>query len=508
MKFHAPVDHGTWLCHPELGKWRDLLLSNTQLVQKYPDKIKKIRSLFQMEAKFGSDPVIMTGHQPDWFHPGVWAKNFLVHHLGKISGGSAVNCVIDTDVPKSFAWVIPASPKGDLPSGSISIPFMFFADRFAPWELQASVPISDFSQSLRKAIKVCRAWGYEPIASSFLDDIQADDVSGNAARQFSFIRRNAETKRGVFLKDHFISHFFSFKAIYQLLFLFINEIEASCFHYNRSIDIFRNEHCVRRFGSPIPLLEQNNEWFETPLWIYSITFPERSRLWIKRLGNELYVKSGNGVISDQFNCSNPDDLFSYFQKKSECGIYIRTRALMTSLILRLLASDLFVHGLGGSLYDQMTDRWIRGWLGVELPVSMTCSMTARLPLPKPRHTSREINQLRIELRKIQWHGETVRNESADQEMFRRFCQEKRQLIIWNPTDRVGKKERFRAFRLLNQKILDSHALLERNLLKTLDWAHLWIRDEKLITSREFPWILYPAKEIERIMMNMVAEISE
>ena len=166
----------------------------------------------------------------------------------------------------------------------------------------------------------------------------------------------------------------------------------------------------------------------------------------------------NGVISDQFNCSNPDDLFSYFQKKSECGIYIRTRALMTSLILRLLASDLFVHGLGGSLYDQMTDRWIRGWLGVELPVSMTCSMTARLPLPKPRHTSREINQLRIELRKIQWHGETVRNESADQEMFRRFCQEKRQLIIWNPTDRVGKKERFKAFRLLNQKILDSHAL--------------------------------------------------
>ena len=114
----------------------------------------------------------------------------------------------------------------------------------------------------------------------------------------------------------------------------------------------------------------------------------------------------------------------------------------------------------------------------------------------------------MELRKIQWHGETVRNESADQEMFRRFCQEKRQLIIWNPTDRVGKKERFRAFRLLNQKILDSHSLLERNLLKTLDWAHLWIRDEKLITSREFPWIIYPAKEIERIMMNMVAEISE
>ena len=118
----------------------------------------------------------------------------------------------------------------------------------------------------------------------FLNEIQADDVSGNAARQFSFIRRNAETKRGVFLKDHFISHFFSFKAFYQLLFLFFNEIEASSFHYNKSIDIFRKEHCVRRFGRPIPLLEQNNEWFETPLWIYSITFPERSRLWIKRLG--------------------------------------------------------------------------------------------------------------------------------------------------------------------------------------------------------------------------------
>ena len=42
-------------------------------------------------------PVIVTGHQPPPFHPGVWIKNFLAGSLAGAVGGAAVNLTVDND---------------------------------------------------------------------------------------------------------------------------------------------------------------------------------------------------------------------------------------------------------------------------------------------------------------------------------------------------------------------------------------------------------------------------
>lgn len=38
------------------------------------------------------------------------------------------------------------------------------------------------------------------------------------------------------------------------------------------------------------------------------------------------------------------------------------RALLMTMLLRLAACDLFVHGLGGGVYDTITEAWIRSWM--------------------------------------------------------------------------------------------------------------------------------------------------
>ena len=40
------------------------------------------------------------------------------------------------------------------------------------------------------------------------------------------------------------------------------------------------------------------------------------------------------------------------------GIRLRPRALTTTMYLRLAMGDLFLHGIGGAKYDQLTDRII------------------------------------------------------------------------------------------------------------------------------------------------------
>ena len=58
---------------------------------------------------------------------------------------------------------------------------------------------------------------------------------------------------------------------------------------------------------------------------------------------------------------------------------LRPRALLLTLLARLVPCDLFVHGSGGERYDQCMEQWCDQWLGVT-PCSATMA-TATLHLP-------------------------------------------------------------------------------------------------------------------------------
>src|SRR5262245_22658775 len=56
-----------------------------------------------MRASLGHDiaqPLIATGHQSELHHPGVWAKNALMHAAAQKLNGQAFHLVVDTDAPK------------------------------------------------------------------------------------------------------------------------------------------------------------------------------------------------------------------------------------------------------------------------------------------------------------------------------------------------------------------------------------------------------------------------
>ena len=59
----------------------------------------------------------------------------------------------------------------------------------------------------------------------------------------------------------------------------------------------------------------------------------------------------------------------------------RTRALTTTLFSRFLLSDLFIHGIGGSKYDELGDEIARRFFGIEPPAFLTVSLTSGLGLP-------------------------------------------------------------------------------------------------------------------------------
>jgi len=56
------------------------------------------------------------------------------------------------------------------------------------------------------------------------------------------------------------------------------------------------------------------------------------------------------------------------------------RALLLTALLRAFACDLFIHGLGGGLYDQITEAWLSVWLpDWKLAPTLVVSATLHLP---------------------------------------------------------------------------------------------------------------------------------
>jgi hypothetical protein len=48
--------------------------------------------------------------------------------------------------------------------------------------------------------------------------------------------------------------------------------------------------------------------------------------------------------------------------EGEEGRELAPRALLMTLLLRMSGCDLFVHGLGGGVYDTITEQWVRSWM--------------------------------------------------------------------------------------------------------------------------------------------------
>ena len=80
------------------------------------------------------------------------------------------------------------------------------------------------------------------------------------------------------------------------------------------------------------------------------------------------------------------------------GIKVRPRALITTMYARLVLSDLFIRGIGGAKYDELTDLIIRRFFGIEPPAYITATATFRLPIERPSVSLNDVQQSAQRLR--------------------------------------------------------------------------------------------------------------
>jgi hypothetical protein len=269
--------------------------------------------------------------------------------------------------------------------------------------------------------------------------------------------------------------------------------------YNNSVAEYRRINHVRSSAHPVPDLAAQDDWLEAPFWVWSITSPRRGRLFVRQLGDELLLSNRAGIefrlpLSPE---SDAHDAVSALQELTKRGIKLRTRALITTMFARLVLGDVFLHGIGGAKYDQLTDALIRRFFGLEPPGYLTVTATLHLPIEIPGKTPDDLHRVDSQLRSLSYHpeswldGQSVSNEAAI------AIESKRRWIATAQTIENA-KTRCRAIRSANEDlqalVAPQREQLHNQRQRTLDA----LRHRAVLASREYAFVLYPAEQLQSL----------
>lgn len=449
---------------------------------------------------------IVDGHQPSLFHPGVWVKNFAIHHVARQTGRRSLHLVVDNDTISSSSIRIPA---GDRQAPRFeSIPFDS-ARPTAPWEDARVEDAGLFRSFGDRTTAAMRNWGVDPLIADIWSDAVELFERGAALRDcFTAARRRLEGGWGVdnlelplgrlcrtdpFL--WFASHLFAQAPRFREI-------------HNETLRQYRQVNRVRSRTHPVPELAAAGDWTETPFWIWNEGDAVRRRAFVRRVGPKEMELTDRADFAVRFPLSPDMDACCSVEVLRELpaqGVRLRTRALSTTLFARLCLADLFVHGIGGAKYDEMTDRIIARFFGVAPPEFLTLSGTRRLPIAEPFDAGEEDERsLRRRLRDLQYNSDRVLSEGNPAESVAELIAEKRRLVARQREEqsRTGPRrvrrqrtaENHRRFARLQEIARQLSAFTEeeqRNLHRELESVQSRRAANAVLQNREFAFCLYP-----------------
>ena len=231
-------------------------------------------------ATAGEDgPVLLAGHQPQLFHPGVWFKNFALSALARRFSGQAVNLLIDNDILRNPSIRVPAGSQAE--PQVVTLPFDRVVETI-PYEQRE---IADAELFASFAERVCAA-SSGVLAQPLIDEywqlvLEARRRSSNLGRCLAEARHRLEGRWGQNTWEVPLSAVceappFAWFACHLLAQLpRLHEI------YNASLREYRRVNHVRSRSHPVPDLERDGDWQEAPFWLWSDAAPARKRAFVQ-----------------------------------------------------------------------------------------------------------------------------------------------------------------------------------------------------------------------------------
>jgi hypothetical protein len=435
----------------------------------------------------GVGPLVITGHQPFFFHPGIWIKHLLVDRLSR-DGAVGVSMPVDSDGFDEIGMDVPVL-DGRLRQRRETL---LTAPADVPYEAQpapAGAAWEAFLARVGRALATLHPGGAGEAFAAFA---AGGAPGGTSLGEFVTIaRRRYEGARSYFELP--VSRISGTEEFRRFVLHIIGSAERFAEVYNRRLREYRERANIRTAAQPFPDLDTAADCVELPFWV--IRDGRRDPLYVRRTGGVRRLMVGTvevGAVTAQV----PAELEA---------LAIRPRALTLTAFTRLCAADLFVHGVGGGRYDRVTDDVIREFFGVEPPRYAVVTATLHLPLA-PVDTGAELQRLRRRLLDVQHNPERLLADPTGTQ--RALIDEKWRLIgaiDRGPLSRRARREATQRIREINETLAAAlgaeRAATEQALAALRDAAEA----ESVATARTYPFCFYPPQAVDALVAAQFEE---
>ena len=389
-----------------------------------------------------SCPVVLTGHQPVVFHPGLAFKYQVTEQFAASIGAIAVAVQIDTDEGDAGQFPVPAAVDEETVAGGGLWPAL--TQRRATWTAAAggapgllgTGQLGSVEQRRLTAQQVqrwlttagCRsaATSFECVAGWYR---QLPESGMSAAVANTAVRRRGGI--GSRLLELPLSWICGLPEVVRFLCGVLRRAEDFFGAYNQALQGFRQQHGIRNAANPFPDLHRaagvDGERYELPLWLVDLPGGRRRVVWLWHRDGQRWLGTESGVEVELCAGLEAESLLSLRWK----GQQLVPRGGLISALLRLLFADLFVHGLGGGKYDPAVDELIRVWWG-EHPPGFAVASASRYLFGEQRAELLRLREFAGRQRELQYNpdrflGQSIFTEQAEQRL-RALLAEKEVLV--------------------------------------------------------------------------------
>jgi hypothetical protein len=275
----------------------------------------------------------MSGHQAGLWHAGILAKVVAMHALAKKTGGDACCAWVVVDQDETDVWAVGYPTQelkrgvwrlGPAPKSGVAVCEMGAVARFAGVPSDAHAGVRAGMEEMLAALRAGGVRDGESAAGQVtraMGELVRARVGGEIGGSFRPFLASAIARTGVFAR---------------VVGMMVADAERVVGAYNAAV------RAVPR--ARMRALEVGNGRVELPLW---------------RVG-----KDGvrGRVFADELKDGSVEGLLP--------------RALLMTLLLRAWGCECFVHGVGGGVYDRVTEMWNAGAFGFVLAPTVVATATA------------------------------------------------------------------------------------------------------------------------------------
>ena len=525
-RLRAPSSDGALLADPALEAAGETLLANASRLNRWDHDFQgrragRLRAMARVQVialarrhheRFGLDwpdvpaqpsKLVVTGHQPELFHPGVWVKNFAVAGLAEAEGGVGLNLIVDNDIPKGPTIRVPHREGSVLRASPVAFDVWAGEVPYEDQTVQDEALFASFADRARSTLGGL-------VADPLLDDywprvLRRGESTDRVGLRFAQARHEVEAEWGAHNVEVPLGQVCESEAFLWFASHLLAHLPRFQATHNAALARYRAAYGIRSKNHPVPALARQGEWLEAPFWAWRAEAPRRRPLMARLLPRTIELRIAGEdrpfieipLAADRDACCAVEPL----QGLPEQGIRLRTRALTTTLFARYLLGDLFVHGIGGAKYDELGDELAREFFQFEPPRFLTLSLTQRLGIEDDPATIDRLRAVERSLRDLDWNPDRHLPEPRPAEA-RAAVEAKWLAIEGEILTRRQRVDRLRAIRKANEALSPWTETARSALLAERERLSGGLKLNAVARSREYAFPLHGEARLRPAMTRI------